>query len=438
MTRVVAIAILLALGAAGDQRGPARPAVRLHHLHFRVASIAPALAAAARTHGGTRVILQGLGVGVRVGDYYLLFDDRASSDVPVATPAGGADAVRAAVEWLREHGIAVDVPVGAPPPRAIAGDQALDHVGFAAADPAAIAGRLAAHGLQPLRRTPDSVFFEAGGFNVEITRDTDLPDAMWCPMHPDVRSAVPGKCPICAMDLVPIPSPGLGEYRVEVVQEPSADGRGVRALRLRIRHPRTDAVTTEFTPIHERLLHLFIVSRSLRLFAHEHPVRDGDGFELAVALQPGAYMLIADFLPAGGAPQLVHQAIVTPGYAGSPFARVPKVQEDLAGKTVDGLRARLETSMSKGGTKAVLRLVLTEAASAAAATDLEPYLGAAGHLLIVNADLTQAVHAHPEAMSSGPDITFDVEFPSPGTYKLWAQVQRRGRVMTFPFAVRIN
>jgi hypothetical protein len=433
---MAAIAILLALGAAGDQRVPAGPAVRLHHLHFRVASIAPALAEAARTHGGTRVILPGLGVGVRVGDYYLLFDDRASSDVPVATPAGGADAVRAAVEWLRGHGITA--AVGAPLAGAIAGDQALDHVGFAAADPAAVAARLAADGLQPLRRTPDSVFFEAGGFNVEITRDTDLPDAMWCPMHPDVRSAVPGKCPICAMDLVPIPSPGLGEYRVEIVQEPSADGRGVHALRLRVRHPRTDAVTTEFTPIHERLLHLFIVSRSLRLFAHEHPVREGDGFELAVALQPGAYMLIADFLPAGGSPQLVHQAIVTPGYAGSPFARVPRVQEDLAGKTVDGLHARLEISMSKGGTKAVLRLVLTDAASGAAATDLEPYLGAAGHLLIVTADLTQAVHAHPEAMTSGPDITFDVEFPSPGTYKLWAQVQRRGRVLTFPFAVRIK
>jgi len=436
MTRVAAIAILLALGGAGAQRVPAGPTVRLHHLHFRVASIAPALAEAARTHGGTRVILPGLGVGVRVGDYYLLFDDRASSDVPVATPAGGADAVRAAVEWLRERGITADG--GAPLASAIAGDQTLDHVGFAAADPAAVAARLAAHGLQPLRRTPDSVFFEAGGFNVEITRDTDLPDAMWCPMHPGVRAAVPGKCPICGMDLVPIPSPGLGEYRVEIVQEPSADGRGVQALRLRVRHPRTDAVTTEFTPIHERLLHLFIVSRSLRLFAHEHPVRDGDGFELAVALQPGAYMLIADFLPAGGSPQLVHQAIVTPGYTGSPFSGVPRIQEDLAGKTVDGLHARLETSMSKGVTKAGLRLVLTDAASGAAATDLEPYLGAAGHLLIVTADLTQAVHAHPEAMTSGPAITFDVEFPSPGTYKLWAQVQRGGRVLTFPFAVRIR
>jgi hypothetical protein len=438
MTRAAVIAILLALGGAGDQRVPAGPAVRLHHLHFRVASIAPALAEAARTQGGTRVILQGLGVGVRVRDFYLLFDDRAPVEVPDNRLTGGADAVRAAVEWLREHGITVDVPAGAPPAGGMTGDQALDHVGFAAADPAAVAARLSARGLEPLRRTSDSVFFEAGGFNVEITRDTDLPDAMWCPMHPDVRSAVPGKCPICAMDLVPIPPPGLGEYRVEIVQERSTDGRGVRALRLRIRDPRTDAVTTEFTPIHERLLHLFIVSRSLRLFAHEHPVREGDGFALAVRLPPGAYMLIADFLPAGGSPQLVHQAIVTAGYAGSPFVRVPRIQEDLAAKTVDGLRARLETSMSKGGTKAVLRLVLTDAASGAAATDLEPYLGAAGHLLIVNADLTQAVHAHPEAMTSGPDITFDVEFPSPGTFKLWAQVQRRGRVMTFPFVVRIK
>jgi Cu(I)/Ag(I) efflux system membrane fusion protein len=29
-----------------------------------------------------------------------------------------------------------------------------------------------------------------------------------CPMHPEIRSAVPGKCPKCGMDLVPVPSGG--------------------------------------------------------------------------------------------------------------------------------------------------------------------------------------------------------------------------------------
>ena len=53
-----------------------------------------------------------------------------------------------------------------------------------------------------------------------------------------------------------------------------------------------------------------------------HPDAKADGtVELRHDLRPGEYMLIADFLPAGGTPQLVQRAIVTPGYTGPLFGR---------------------------------------------------------------------------------------------------------------------
>jgi hypothetical protein len=293
---------------------------------------------------------------------------------------------------------------------------------------------------------------------VEIVRDTDRPDAFWCPMHPDVRSASIVKCPLCAMELVPIPPRTFGHYRLDVHQVLDAAGTGVRALEIALRHPETAERVTALTVIHERLLHLFIVRRDFSFFAHVHPEKSGDGFEVPIALGPGAYVLVADFVPTGGAPQLVQHAFVTPGYTASPFT-VAKVETDLADKLVEGLRISINAGGLRAGTASVLRFTVREAANGTPVTDLEPYLGAAGHLLVMSADLTQAIHAHPQgahpqgahpqgahpegahpegvAGGFGPngEVVFAPVLPAPGAYKLWVQFQRQGKVITAPFAV---
>jgi hypothetical protein len=238
------------------------------------------------------------------------------------------------------------------------------------------------------------------------------------------------------MDLVPIPPPRIGQYRVDVAPVPAANKRGVSGLSFRIRDPRSGEPVTTFAALHERLFHLFIIGRDLRFFAHEHPVQKGEAFDLELNLAPGAYMLIADFLPAGGSPQMVHRALVTPGFTASPFAAASDLTEDLAEKTVDGLRVRLTLDPSANRLEAVLRFRFTDVTSDLPIANLQPYLGASGHLLIVNADLTQAIHAHPEGVTAGPDVNFGAEFPGAGLYKLWVQVQRDGRVFTAPFVVR--
>ena len=262
------------------------------------------------------------------------------------------------------------------------------------------------------------------------------PDRFWCPMHPQIRSPEPQACPICSMALVPIAPPRTGQYRLEVTQAPARRGAGTSALKLRIRDPDSHENVQMFAEAHERLLHLFIIGRDLRYFAHEHPRRTDDGFALDVDLSPGAYMLIADFLPGGGYPQMVHRAIVTPGFRASPFGTAAP-QEDVAEKAVDGLRVRIKVEPGRARPAATLRFHLTDEAGAGV-TDLEPYLGSAAHLLVVSPDLTQSIHAHPDAQGSGPELAFDVEFPEAGIYKLWVQMQRHGKVSAVPFVVRIG
>lgn len=391
------------------------------------------MAAVIRAAGGTRAIAPGLGAGVRLDDVYVLFDRAIEAGTGAPVPL--RDAVASAVGWLEAHKIEVRAG-GADRLLAAAPPEALDHVAFAADDVKALEQLLRTRGIEPGRRSGESVFYRAGNVLIELTAETERPDRFWCPMHPHVRSPAPETCPICSMTLVPIAPPRAGQYRLEVTQLPARRGGGIRALELRIRDPDSREDVKMFAEAHERLLHLFIVGRDLRYFAHEHPRRTSGGFELPVDLPPGAYMLIADFLPGGGYPQMVHRAIVTPGFRASPFQSVV-LDEDAGEKAADGMRVQMKVDPAPGRPAAVLRFRLTDEAGTAV-TDLEPYLGSAGHLLVVSPDLTHSIHAHPDAPGSGPELAFDVEFPGAGIYKLWVQMQRHGNVSAVPFVVRIG
>jgi hypothetical protein len=282
-----------------------------------------------------------------------------------------------------------------------------------------------------------AVIGSAAAFAEREQRGAARPHAFWCPMHPEIRSADPGKCPLCSMDLVRMPASAYGAYELDVTQFPRESGKGTRRLRIQIRHPQTRQPVTAFADVHERTLHLFIIGRDLAYFAHLHPDKTDTGFDLPVDLKPGAYVLVADFVPADGAPQLVQRAVVTPGADTLPFA-TRDVMPDLADKVVDGVRISLAVD-AKPQRESSLRFTLRDHASGEALTDLEPYLGAAGHLVIVNPDLTVAIHGHPEGgAAAGPDVVFGPVFPGPGLYKLWVQFQRKGLVVTAPFVVQVR
>jgi hypothetical protein len=427
-----------------DTSAPGLPALRFHHLHFKVADPSSAMNALAEKVQGTRMILQGFGVGVRSGDQYVLFDR--VDDEPTPKAVDGAERYRRAVSWLNQRGATVQpADIQGSAFAAMEFHGALDHIGFSASDLAAAATALSAKGAVSVRRSDDAVLFSIGnGETVEILRETDRPDAFWCPMHLDVRSPASTTCTICGMDLVPIPPPRLGEYRLDVepVVSRAARARGMRVtgLRLRVNDPDGRRVTT-FATVHEREFHLFIIGRSLEYFAHVHPVAAGqDGrFDLEHELPSGEYMVLADFLPYGGTTQMLQRAIVTPGYAGRLFDAPPRLVEGPAETVVDGVRVRVADADLAAGKPGCLQFALSDASSGAPITDLEPFLAAPAHLLIVKPDLTEAIHGHPEEQATGgPTVSFDPRMPAPGLYKLWVQFQRKGKVSTAAFVVAVR
>ena len=254
----------------------------------------------------------------------------------------------------------------------------------------------------------------------------------WCPMHPDQRSDTRGTCGICGMTLVPMPAASFPTYPVDLRVTPTLAGA---RLRLSVRHPSTRALVRAFAIVHERPMHLFVVGDGLEFFSHEHPEPQRDGvFMLDVRLpKPGAYMAIAEFLPEGGTPQIFQQVFTT----GEPFPRSANPPADLAPRVVDGMRVTVDASTVTAGDTKALTFRIEDAASGAPVTDLQPYLGASSHLVIVPVDLTEAVHGHPTEDVHGPSLSFAPLIPRAGRYKIWLQVQRNGTVSAVAFVVDV-
>jgi hypothetical protein len=270
-------------------------------------------------------------------------------------------------------------------------------------------------------------------------------------MHPNEVKAEPGKCSICGMTLVPGDPMATADYHMSVVTEPRAVKAGQKAkFRFTISHPLTGETVRQFADVHDKLYHLFIVSRDMTLFNHEHPVFEQDGsFTIEHTLpKPGHYMLFSDFMPVGGGPQLIATPVVTAGYEGDIASDAANLTADKSWvKSVDGVTVDLRAEPAKliAGEELDVPIRFTDENTDQPVTNLQRYLGAFGHAMMLSEDMMEHVHAHPEEMlegttiteGGGPDLTFHALFPKPGHYRIWLQFLRNNQLSTVPFTVRV-
>lgn len=273
-----------------------------------------------------------------------------------------------------------------------------------------------------------------------------------CPMHPDVVQHAPGTCPRCGMDLVPGNPLGTANYRLAVETTPAVVRAGEPTrFRLVVRDPVTGSPVTDYAVVHDKPYHLFVLSRDASVFMHEHPERGEDGtFAVTLTLpQPGHYVLLSDFFPVGGSGQVLTTPIVTAGFDGDVTASIPTLTPDTSWtKREDGITVDLQMAQSAlvASEDIDLPFHFSHADTGQPVTDLERYLGAFAHALIVSEDLTEYIHAHPEEIlegtsitsGGGPDVVFHTLFPGPGRYKAWIQFQRQGRLSTVSYTIDVR
>lgn len=256
---------------------------------------------------------------------------------------------------------------------------------------------------------------------------SDIP--FTCPMDPEVRSNAAGRCPRCGMKLV-AGIPDAREFVVHAAVQPATPQPGQPVtIVFDLRDPK-EARRARLQIIHEKLLHLFVVSADLTWFAHEHPELQADGTFLWRGSFPhtGEYRLLCDFYPEQATPQMIARTVYVPG----PSHRA-ELTTDMSEKQGENLRVRLRTEPAQplAGSKTMLFF------SPDPADGLQPWLGAWGHMLAASADLIDIIHTHPAWEDRSDTIQFNLIFPRPGMHRVWVQFQRENVVNTVAFTVPV-
>jgi hypothetical protein len=209
---------------------------------------------------------------------------------------------------------------------------------------------------------------------------------------------------------------------------------------------------------HEHLMHLIVVSKDLKQFAHIHPEDTGGGRYVVSGTLPvaGDYLLYNEFVSANGTTQLERHSVASEA---APTPEPPVLMPDL-GKTqvVDDL-SLVMTATNNLRRKLPVTFTLLAQKDGQPVTDLEPYLGAACHVIVISQDTRQFAHTHgdvaggamakmdmgnmvmsnmpPPPEHFGPSVQFTHIFMQAGMYRVWVQFTYKGKVVTVAYNVNV-
>jgi hypothetical protein len=196
----------------------------------------------------------------------------------------------------------------------------------------------------------------------------------------------------------------------------------------------TGKPVTEYEVEHEKRLHLIAVRRDFTGFQHVHPELGSDGvWTTKLDLTAGQWRLFADF-KAADADALTLGADLAVDGDYQPEAPTG----DSRTAQVDGYTVTLEGDLTAGKDS---KLTLDVSRDGKPVTDLQPYLGAYGHLVALRSGDLAYLHVHPDGTPGdgktkpGPEVVFYAAVPSAGTYHLFLDFRHEGVVRTAAFTV---
>lgn len=194
------------------------------------------------------------------------------------------------------------------------------------------------------------------------------------------------------------------------------------------------APVTAYDVAHEKRLHLIAVRRDTSGFQHVHPELGADGtWTTGLDLTPGQWRLLADFTATGAEPLTLGADLAVAG-----DYRPVRATGERRVTEVDGYTVTLDGDLTAGEDA---RLRLSVARDGEPVTDLQPYLGAYGHLVALREGDLAYLHVHPEGepgdgtTEPGPDVVFYAAVPSEGTYRLFLDFRHGGVVRTAAFTL---
>ncbi|MCH1882850.1 heavy-metal-associated domain-containing protein [Agrococcus sp. ARC_14] len=196
------------------------------------------------------------------------------------------------------------------------------------------------------------------------------------------------------------------------------------------------APVTAFETAHGKDLHLITVRTDGTGYRHVHPELDPANGTWSLPWTweaAGSYRVYADFTTTDATSITLSRMIDVVGTVEPQPATDVRLRDD-----VDSFDVTISGELTAGGAS---ELTVEVARDGDPITDLEPYLGAFGHLVALRqGDLAYLhVHAHGDEPQpgdlAGPDVTFTAEAPTAGRYLLYFDFQVDGMVHTAQFVL---
>lgn len=248
----------------------------------------------------------------------------------------------------------------------------------------------------------------------------------------------PGACPVCKMDLVAVAAPDAAApktFKISLTTDPAVPAAG-KPVKLTF----TPAIVEkpgEAVPldvVHEKKLHLIMVSDDLSWFDHQHPEYNGTGLDLTYTFPKGGnYLLYADYKPAGAGHQVEKLPVTVSGTPAKPVAfSAAKTAANL-----DGYEVTLQPAGGKWLTNNPLHITGTvkKGGKPLDVNAFENYLGAKAHVVVVGLEDKGYEHVHPDVNAGAFDL--HTQFAKPGIYRMWLQFQTEGKVRTADFVLNV-
>ncbi len=205
---------------------------------------------------------------------------------------------------------------------------------------------------------------------------------------------------------------------------------------------------------YEKIMHAIITDSSLTYYDHVHPEQEGSVFHLRTSLPTnGKYFVFLNYTPLGSTEQIGMFNLLT---AESPPAPLSSQKPDIHfSKIIGEYEVTLNTGgqlMSEALTHGMQQVSFTikNSRTKQNISDLEPYLGAYGHLVMIHQQKYEYIHVHPTNTAvlqsgdrGGPLIEFTPmsmteKVFSKGVYRMFLQFKHQGEVQLASFTVEVK